>query len=220
MGRLSVMLALISKDLLVEAREKIDAYVRLGFTFASGVLGAAAATYSRDPASVAAGAMILFALFLSLFESYASFIKESLQGTLDGLRASPVEGWVLVLARTLLSWLILGTGLLVFAATLDAFSYNVSVAWPPLAAWSLAVALFLASIAGFVAATLSHGEARTGSVALLVLVLSIPYLRIAVDPLATILAGVYPDTSIMVSLWAVAGAFTGISLVLGGLILD
>ncbi|MCE4626046.1 MAG: hypothetical protein F7B78_00130 [Desulfurococcales archaeon] len=220
MKTLSLLLALIYKDLKVEVRERVDFYVKIGFTLAAGILASAAASYSQYPGEVLAGTMIAFALFLALFESFAGFIREALSGTLDGLRSSPVESWILILAKSTYSYIFLFSQLMLFSIIVKVFTIGLVVAWTPMLLWAGGVSLFLASVSAFVSASLSFGEARTGSVAFVVLVLSIPYLRVTVDPLITAFSGAHPPIDSLTSIWLGGASFLGFALVLSSAILD
>jgi len=164
--------------------------------------------------------MVLYSLFIALFEAYSAFIREAITGALDGLRSSPLSGWLLVLSKTLTSTTYMITQMLLFAVIARAFTFNARIAWAPLIAWITVVALFLAAVSGFVSASLAYSEARTGSVALLVLVLSIPYLKTAVDPLTDLLAGVAPEPRVLASLTLASLGFTGFAIALGGVVLE
>lgn len=220
MGLMRLLFSLIRKDIRVDVRERIDSYVKIGFTLASGILASAASSYSQYPGEVLAGTLIAFALFLALFESFASFIREAISGTLEGLRSSPVESWILVLAKSIYSFTYIFTQLLLFSFIVKIFTIGVHIEWTAAILWSGGASLFLSSVAAFVSASLAFGEVKTGSVAFIVLVLSIPYLRITVDPLITIFSGVLPPVQSIIVMWLGGVSFLGFALVLSSAILD
>ena len=219
-GPLRAVQTLLWKDVRIELREKTNLWVQAGFTLAAGVLVAAGASYAVNPADAAATGLALVVLFLSLFTAYSTFLREAYQGSLDGLRAAPVDRWAIVLAKTLYGLALLFPQIIFFTVIVDAFAFGLDPAWPPLIMWAGATSLLLASISSFAGASLAFGEARSGPLVMVMLVLSIPYLRIALDHLATILGGVYPQPGALLSLWAMAMAFTGIALFLGNYILE
>ncbi|MCE4624995.1 MAG: ABC transporter permease [Desulfurococcales archaeon] len=212
--------ALLRKDLTTELRDKGDLIVKLSFAVAAGVVASAAAAYAEEPAMAVAGALIIFTVMTGLFEAYSSFIREALTGTLDGLRAAPVEGWLLLASKALVSSLWVWLELIIFAATAAIFTLGLNPSWPPLLAWTVGEAVFMGGISSFVSASLSYGEARAGGVALLVLSLSIPFLRVSVDPLIVSLSGTYPSPGGLASMSIAALGFTAFTVVLGGLTLE
>jgi len=217
---LRAIATLLWKDLRVEVREKTNLWVQAGFTLAAGVLVASGASGAVNPADAGATSLSLVVLFLALFTGYSVFLREAYQGSLDGLRAAPVERWTIIMAKTLFALILLYPQILLFTVILDAFTFGLDPAWPPLLAWAAATSLFLAAITSFSSASLAFGEARSGPLVMVMLVLSIPYLRIAITHLATILSGVYPPPGALLGLAAMAWAFTGLALFLGNYILE
>jgi len=219
MGGLAKLRALLAKDIRLEARERLDAYVQLGFSASAGVLAAAAASLAGDPPSAAAAATVLAGVFQAIFTAHAGMVREALRGTLDGLRAAPVEGWLLAASKLLLAWPLILANLAVFTAVAAAFS-PLSPDWVHLAAWLAAASLFLGAASAFVSASLSQGEARAGTIALLVLALSVPYFLTAIDPLAAALSGAAPAAGQLPTLWLGAAGFALLALALGGVVLE
>lgn len=216
----SQLQAIMAKDFRVEFRERSNLWVQLSFTVAVSVASAMAASYSGRPGDVGAASLGLYALFLSVFTGYSAFLREAYGGTLDGLRASPVERWVIFLAKSLLSLALIYPQILLFTGILGVFTQGLHVAWAPLAAWAGAASVFLASLTAFVSASLSHGEARAGPLLLLVLVLSLPYLKSSLAHAVDILNGAAPEASGLLSDWLVAAGFAAVALYLSEFILE
>ncbi len=216
----SQLLAIVEKDFRVEFREKTNLWVQLGFTIAVSVASAMAASYSTRPGDVGAAALGLYALFLSVFTGYSAFLREAYGGTLDGLRASPTDRWVIFTAKSLLALAFIFPQILVFTLVLKIFSGGLEVAWLPLPAWTGATSVFLAALTAFVSASLSYGEARAGPLLLLVLVLSLPYLKASLSHLSDILNGVAPEAAGLLTDWLVAAGFTAVAVYLSEFILE
>jgi len=211
---------LIAKDFRVEARERHGLLVQAGFTAAAAVLVAAAAATSAAPAETLTAGLILVALFQGLFAGYSAFLKEAYRGTLDGLRLAPVERWTLAASKLTLTLATTLAQLLAFTLIAAAFTPGLQIHWASLAQWAAATSLFMAAVSAFVSAGMAFAEERSTPLALLILVLSIPYLRAAAPPLQASLQGVAPQAGELGVLWLVAAAFTGLSLALASIILE
>ncbi len=216
----SQLLAILEKDFRVEFREKTNLWVQLGFTIAVSIASAMAASYSTRPGDVGAATLGLYALFLSVFTGYSAFLREAYGGTLDGLRASPTERWVIFLAKSLLALAFILPQILVFTLVLKLFSGGLEVSWLPLLTWAGATSVFLAALTAFVSASLSYGEARAGPLLLLVLVLSLPYLKSSLAHLSDILNGVAPEAAGLLTDWLMAAGFSAIAIYLSEFILE
>lgn len=215
----SRLAALVRKDLETEARRKTSLWVQAGFTLAASVLVASAASGAQSPEETAAAGMILVSLFLSLYASLSSFLKEAYRGTLDGLRAAPVERWLVASAKLVVSFILILAELLLFSLVLAAFS-PVRPAWPALLSWIGGTSLFLASVASFVSAGMAFAEESSGPLAMILLVLSIPYLRSAHAPLSLSLGGTYPEPGSLAALWGMAAVFGLLVIGLTSLVLE
>jgi len=211
---------LIAKDFRVEARERHGLLVQAGFTAAAGVLVASAAATSSSPPETIAAGLILVALFQGMFAGYTAFLKEAYRGTLDGLRLAPVERWALAASKLTLTLATTLAQLLVFTAIAAAFTPGLQVDWTSLAQWAAATSLFIAAVSAFVSAGMAFAEERSTPLALLVLVLSIPYLRAAAPPLQAALQGAAPAAGELAVLWLVAAGFTGLSIALTSIVLE
>lgn len=216
----SQLAALVRKDFTLEAREKSNLWMLTAFTLASAVLTAAGAGYSESPGDTAAMALVLVSLFLSLFTGYAAFVREAATGSLDGLRAAPVDRWLIYLAKLLYVLAMTLPQLALFPLIVRAFTPGLEVAWGALAAWLGATSLALSAVTAFSSASLSFGEARAGPMVMVMLVLATPYLRVALDHLTTIMAGAYPPASGLAGLWLAALSFAGLTVALGGYVLE
>jgi heme exporter protein B len=99
---------LLWKDALAETRS-LERFAALGLFAASVLL---TLNFSLDPDSparstVAAGFLWASVLFASVLEFRRSFESERRDGTLDGLRASPLDPTVLYVAKALSSFLVI-----------------------------------------------------------------------------------------------------------------
>ena len=218
-GSWNALRAMVWKDVAIELRRRSDLWVSAGFTMAVSVLVSSGLYTADNPALGGSIGAVLTALFISLFTGFSAFTRETYKGTLDGLRVSPVERWMIVAAKTIVISMLILPHMLFYAILVYVFTPGFSVEWVSYLLWMGATTLFLSSITAFVSAALSFGEARTGPMAMTILVLSIPYLRIALDVLADIFEGVWVAGS-LTGLWGMAGVFVGLALLLGGYILE
>ncbi len=211
---------LVRKDLELEAREKHGLWVQTGFTVAAAVLVAAAASQAESPGETVAAGLLLVSLFHGLFAGYSAFLKEAYRGTLDGLRLAPVERWIVVSSKLLISLALMLAQLAVFAAVAAAFTLGLEVYWPGVASWLASTSLFIASVAAFVSAGMAFAEERSGPLAMIILVLSIPYLRAAAQPLQLSLQGTAPGPGELGVLWLVASGFAGLAVALASIVIE
>lgn len=217
---LSPLAALVRKDLSVEARDPRGLWVLFSASAVAGVLAASAASASGEPAAALAAAHSVAALLLAVMASYFAFSREAAWGTLDGLRAAPVPGWLHILAKSMVVTLLVAGQLLVLAAVADLLTPGASASWPHLAAWTLLASIALASIASFTTAAMAFGEQAGGAPALALMALAAPYLHAASRSLEAVMAGAAPPPG---SLEALAASSMGVAVLLvalGGVVLE
>lgn len=216
---LKALRAMVWKDIIIELRRRSDLWVSAGFTLAVSVLIASGLYIAENPALGGSIGAVLTALFISLFTGFSAFTRETYKGTMDGLRVSPVDRWLVIAAKIVVIAILIFPHLIFYALLVYVFTPGFTLEWILYLSWVGATTLFLSSVTAFVSSALSFGEARAGPTAMTILVLSIPYLRIALDTLIEVFEGVWAMGSSM-SLWSMAGIFAGLALFLGSYILD
>ncbi len=220
MSRARALARLVAKDFGLELREKSSLWVQTGFTVAAAVLVASAASQSQAPHETIAIGLILVSLFHGLFTGYTVFLKEAYRGTLDGLRMAPVERWLIVVSKLVLATTTILVQLLVFAVAATLFTPGVSVEWASLLSWVGATSLFIGAASSFVSASMAFAEEKSGPLAMIILVLSIPYLRSASAPLSWTLQDLAPGGGELPVLWMISAVFVGIAVGLASIIIE
>ena len=217
---LSALAALVWKDLAVEARDPRGLWVLLSTSGVAGVLAASAASASGDPPGALAAAQSVAALLLSVMASYSAFAREAAWGTLDGLRASPVPGWLHLAAKVAVVTALVAAQLLVLAGVADLLTPGASASWPHLAAWILLASPALAAIASFTTAVTAFGEQSGGAPALALIALAAPYLHGASGGLEAAMAGAAPPPGSLEALAASSLGVVVLLVALGGVVLE
>ena len=217
MGRLST---LVAKDVRVAIREKSSLWVQAGFTVAGSVLVASAASSGERPWEAASAGLGLLAIFLAVLGGYALFLREAYTGTFEGLRASPVERWMLVLSKLIVSLLLMAPQLAAAALVIVAFTPGLDPYWPGLLLWLGATAVMMSGVSAYASASLAFAESGSATMILVVLVLGVPYMVQAFGKLVLLMQGVALALSELGFLWLGGLGFAGVAVALGGLILE
>ena len=217
MGRLST---LVAKDLRVALREKSSLWVEAGFTVAGSVLVASAASAGENPWEAASAGLGLLAIFLAVLGGYALFLREAYTGTFEGLRASPVERWMLVLSKLVVSLLLMIVQLGAAAVVIVAFTPGLDPYWPGLLLWLGATAVMMSGVSAYASASLAFAESGSATMILVVLVLGVPYMVQAFGQLVMLMQGVALALPELGFLWLGGLGFSGVAVALGGIILE
>lgn len=130
----------------------------------------------RDPLPLAGTGLTLIALFLAVFTSVMTVVREEDLGTLDGIRMSPVDPLILFLSKLILSIVLLETLLLISFITTLALS-----GWRQGALHLFFLisssGIYLASISALASALSVYLRARGVLLPTMILVLSLPFIQ-------------------------------------------
>ena len=189
-GILESIAVMVWKDVTIDMRRRVEAGSVLVFAVAAGVL----ASYIMGgvagiSAAAVASSLSLVLLFLAVFASLASFVREADRGTLDGLRAAPVGPEAVFLAKLVYSLALLVVNLLVYLLVLRVFGGVSAALSPGVLTAGLASSVYLAAVSSLVSAILVFSEARGVLMPVMVTVLSLPYVQLAAPVLVAAFTG-------------------------------
>ncbi len=166
------------KDLKLEARNLPELGGAAIFSVASSsLLGFSLSRLPvRDPLPLAGTGLVLIALFLSVFTSVMTVVREEDLGTLDGVRMSPVEPVTFFLAKLLLTFFLLEILItLSFLTTVGLSGWTEGAIY----LYSLVASsgVYLASISALSSAISVYLRARGVLLPTMILVLSLPIIQ-------------------------------------------
>ncbi len=144
--------ALLSKEARLLARRPREALLPAAL---SGVAALATASFASGPDAALSG-LIAVQLFLAYYLVLQGIVREQAEGSLDGLRLSPVDPLIVVAAKAAASSLLLVLGSAVYVAALTVFSSPPPANPLGLLAWSAALAPGLAGVSGLASSMLSY----------------------------------------------------------------
>ncbi len=183
------------KDLKLEARNLPELGGAAIFSVASSsLLGFSLSRLPvEDPLPLAGTGLMLIALFLSVFTSVMTVVREEDLGTLDGIRMSPVEPVTFFLAKLLLTFILLETLItLSFLTTVGLSGWTEGAIY----LYSLVASsgVYLASISALSSAISVYLRARGVLLPTMILVLSLPIIQ---ETLSFLTSGDYSRTVIL-----------------------
>ena len=146
--------ALMAKEARLLARRPREALLPAGL---SGVAGLAVASFASGPDAALSG-LIAVQLFLSYYLALQGMVREQAEGSLDGLRLSPVDPILVVAAKAAASASLLALGSAVYVTALALFSSPPPASPLGLIAWSLALTPGLAGISGLASSMLAYSS--------------------------------------------------------------
>ena len=166
------------KDLKLEARNLPELGGAAIFSVASSsLLGFSLSRLPvRDPLPLAGTGLVLIALFLSVFTSVMTVVREEDLGTLDGVRMSPIEPVTFFLAKLLLTFFLLEILItLSFLTTVGLSGWTEGAIY----LYSLVASsgVYLASISALSSAISVYLRARGVLLPTMILVLSLPIIQ-------------------------------------------
>jgi len=172
---LSQVLTLLGKDLKIEVRSRLDAWMLFVFSLASGAtIGFISKSSEAFGLSAAAGTISIVQLFLSTFASWKSFVREHERGTLTGLLLTPASPASLFYAKLIYSAVLIELSS-VFAIVSSAFfsgGYMSRVG--TLLLGSLAMGIYMSAVASFSSVVVVYAESRGLLIPLVTIALSLP----------------------------------------------
>ncbi len=165
------------KDLVIEVRNLPEIGSALVFSVASStVLGFSASRLSSDPFIVLTVGLIMIELFLAVFTSIMSVIKEEELGTLDGLRSSPVEPHILFLVKLIVN-LVLLESLTIVALITTLILSGATSEFVIICTLVLPLGIYLAAVSSFSSAISIYLQTRGILLPTMILVLSLPAIQ-------------------------------------------
>jgi len=221
MSGIRAIAAIVRRDILLDLRRRVEAGSMLVFSLAAGVL---AAYVMKGVAGVNAAAasvsLVLVLIFLAVFGSLSSFVREADRGTLDGLRLTPVGAEVVFLAKFVYSFAVITVQALVFIMSVGLFAQMEVMFNPVVLMLMIVSSMYLAAVSSFTSAILVFSEARAVLMPVMVLVLVLPYVQSAAPSIVAALAGGVVNVMEMVWLMLAASMFAGITVWLSRYILE
>ena len=220
-GTVGAVVAIVRRDILLDLRRRIEAGSMLVFSLAAGVL---AAYVMKGVAGVnvaaASVALVLVLIFLAVFGSLSSFVREADRGTLDGLRLAPIGAEIVFIAKFVYSFIMVSVQTLVFLLAMGFFAQMESVINPIVLLLALVSSMYLAAVSSFTSAILVFSEARAVLMPVMVLVLVLPYVQSAAPSIVAALTGGVVNVMEMVWLMLAVSVFVGITVWLSRYILE
>ncbi|OWJ54006.1 hypothetical protein Pdsh_09025 [Pyrodictium delaneyi] len=221
MSGIRAIAAIVRRDILLDLRRRVEAGSMLVFSLAAGVLTAYVMKgVAGVNAAAASVSLVLVLIFLAVFGSLSSFVREADRGTLDGLRLAPVGAEVIFLAKFVYSFAVITMQALVFIMSLGFFA-QIGVMFSPVVLMLIIVSsMYLAAVSSFTSAILVFSEARAVLMPVMVLVLVLPYVQSAAPSIVAALLG--GNIGVLEVVWLVlaALAFTGVTVWLSRYILE
>jgi len=175
---LTQILAIISKDVKIDIRRKTELGSTAVFSMAAGIASAYIA--SRGGRLEFLGeilGLILVMVFISVFASLSSFIRESEQGTLEGLRSAPIGAETLFVAKFLYTLALIVGQLFIYIATFVFFSQSFIIANVNILFLLISSSLYFAASSSFSSALLVYSEAKGVLLPVTTLVLVLPFIQ-------------------------------------------
>jgi|GEM_PF-2502518 ABC-type transport system involved in cytochrome c biogenesis permease component len=166
---------LFLKDLKIEYRNKLEIGILSIFSIATGaIIGFVSRNTLINQMKLVIGMIILTQLFLSVFASWKSFIKELEKGTLYSLLLSPISPASLFFSKLLLSVLLIETMSIISLFFSVFFSGGLIKPSIYIVVGILAMGLYLSAVSSFSSVVGVYVESRGLLVPLVILVLSLP----------------------------------------------
>lgn len=218
---LGAVVAIVHRDVLLDIRRRVEAGSMLVFSVSAGLLSA---YVMRSAAGVNAAAtsiaLTLVLVFLAVFGSLSSFVREADRGTLDGLRLAPIGAEAVFMAKFIYSMAVILLQTLVFLASMGFFAQIGSVLRLVVLLLALVSSMYLAAVSSFTSAILVFSEARAVLMPVMVLVLVLPYIQSAAPSIVAALAG--SPVSLLEVGWLAAAAllFAGLTVWLSRYVLE
>lgn len=169
------ILTLVRKDFKIEFRKRLEIYLLLLFSIISGaIIGFVTRVHIITEPSLVCGMIILVQLFLSVFASWKSFIKELEKGTLNGILLTPISPSALFYSKLIFSLMIIETTTLVTLISIQFFSGGYVRFSGSLLIGTMTLGLYLSAVASFSSVVGIYVESKGLIVPLVNFVLSLP----------------------------------------------
>lgn len=166
---------LLAKDLKIEYRNKLEVGLLTVFSISTGaIIGYISREFLIASLELIAGMIILTQLFLSIFASWKSFIRELERGTLNGILLTSVSPSSLFYSKLLLSVLIIELTSLLSIASSAFFSGGLISPTPQFLFGVLTMGVYLSAVSSFASVIGVYVESRGILVPLVIFVLSLP----------------------------------------------
>ncbi len=174
--RLNQVRTILWKDLRLEARNLPELGGAVVFSVASSsVLGFAVNRLSpEDPLPLIGAGIALIAVFLAVFTSIMTIVREEDLGTLDGVRLTPVRPTTFFAAKLLLSVTLMEGLIGISLAAVAVLSGEAIGDLPYLFSMSAAAGLYLSAVSALSSAMAVYLRARGILLPTMILVLSLP----------------------------------------------
>lgn len=213
------LVRLVWKDLACTARRPIELSGMLVFAATAAVVVAYATLFTSDRAPVYATSLFLIPAFISMFVAFTGFIREVEEGTLNGLRVSPVGGELIFFSKLLFSLMLIGAVTAVYELLTVFFTGgDVLLLNPLLQILTLSYIVYLAATASLASSMLIYSSARSILVPVVLLVLVLPvgqsYIPLYMDAMAGIMS-LQP----LLSIWVISLGYSLIASALSRTVL-
>ncbi len=216
------VVAILWKDVTLDFRRKVEAGSALVFSAAAAVLTAYSLSgmVAGSPYSAEAIGTMLTMVFLSVYASLSSFVREADQGTLDGLRASPAPPVAVYVAKLCYTFIMVFVEVMLYLLLLAYFSQRMEVISPAYLGAVAASALYLSAASSFSSVILVYSEARGVLLPVTILVLVLPFIHTVTPVLINSLAGAVVGFYEVAPIALMALGFTVLVTVLSSYVLE
>ncbi len=217
---LELLYTLVKKDFVLEMRRKTEVLVSIVFSIAAGVLTArflAGIIISGTTTGIALGTMMLM-VFLSVFASLSSFLRESEEGTLNLIKLSPVGGEVVFLSKLIYSFILIFMEVIVYFLSVYFFSGGKISFGIEILSVIVPATIYFASVSSLASAITVASEARGVLLPSIILVFVLPFIHATSRTVSVFFAGVeFGGTGVI---WGLALGFTIICLALSKYVME
>ena len=161
---------LILKDLRVELRRGFEILASVSFILVSSLLISHASFYTTKELIVPA--FWLTVIFIAVFTSTTSFIREIDSKTLYGLRLLPISAYTVFISKTIFTFVLITTQGLLELIFLAVFSGYYGIF--DIFAMFIVFSLYISVIASFASALVMYSEGRAFLIPMLIFIFTTP----------------------------------------------
>ncbi len=211
--------AIMLKDYLVDMRRRTELGGVIVFSVASGIASSYLVIRGSGGVGESIG-VLLVAVFLAVFASLASFVREYEQGTLDAVRLAPVSPEILFIAKTMYSFMFIALQLVVYLLTVSFFGQRWGLVGVDSVLLALITSAYLSGVSSLASAILVYSEAKGVLLPVTVLVLVLPFLQ-NIGPLyLDVFRGVGVNPAALLGVAGTAAAFIALTILLSRYVLE
>ncbi len=193
-ARARALYMLLWKDYTLDYRSPLGVTTQLIFSVSAGILAGIAYRSGLWPGeALLPVSLVIVLVFNSIFQAYATFLREREQGTLDALRLLPVSPGAVYLEKTVYSYTWIAGFTLVYELSYTFFTgWSLNASLASIASWILAAALAMAALASLASALLVYSTGYSTLAPMIIIILALPFFHAALPWLGVISQGLEP----------------------------